>query len=180
MKGLLWDTARGALAGALAFAVAACASMTVRWYSDSAANFARYRTYDWTVQDPEATGDPRLDNNPFVAERIRQATDRELRARGFEKSTTGTPDLMVHYHLSTSQRIDVSEIDSEYLGGRTTTPEIYEAGTLLLDFIDSDTKRLAWRGWADSSFEGIVDVQSRMEMAVDDAIAAIVKKLPTR
>ena len=32
-------------------------------------------------------------------------------------------------------------------------PYVYEAGTLLLDFVDTRTNRVVWRGWAEGSVE---------------------------
>ena len=52
-------------------------------------------------------------------------------------------------------------------------PFVDEAGTLLLDFIDTRTNRLAWRGWAEGGFDGAIDNQDWMEARIDDAVAKI-------
>jgi hypothetical protein len=88
--------------------------MRVGSYPERGTDFTRYRTYDWAPAGQFSTGDPRLDNNPFFQERLRAAVEKELAARGFEKRTSETSDLLIHYHASIRERIDVSGLDREY------------------------------------------------------------------
>ncbi len=57
-------------------------------------------------------------------------------------------------------------------------PEVYDAGTLMVDFMDRRTNRLAWRGWAERSFDGVVDDQKWMEATIDKTVARILARLP--
>ncbi len=57
--------ARLAMALAAATAIDACAPVRVRSYVPRGVRFAHYRTYAWSAATPHATGDPRLDANPF-------------------------------------------------------------------------------------------------------------------
>ena len=55
-----------------------------------------------------------------------------------------------------------------------------DAGTLTIDLVDSNSKRLAWRGWAEGSVDGVVDNQAGMEKKIDDAVTRIVEGVPRR
>lgn len=140
---------------ALALAVTGCASMNVNAYTERGVELSRFHTYAWAPDAPAATGDPRLDSNPFFAERIRAEADRRLAARGFEK--TSTPDLLVHYHASMTQRIDTKDLDRQYGSCEKgdCRVEVYDAGTILIDLVDASTNQLVWRGWAEGSLEGL-------------------------
>ena len=170
--------------GPLALTLAACAPVTAHSFTSRTANFAEFHTYNWAANEPGATGDPRLDNNPFFINRIHAAAERELAARGYEKASSGRPDLMLHVHASLTQRLDVSQIDQRYT---TSDPEpapvtatLYDAGTILLDFVDTKTNTVIWRGWVESSMEGVVDNQDSMEKRIDQTIAKIIATVPRR
>jgi hypothetical protein len=168
----------GALLAAAALA-AACASLTVRSFSARSASFDRYRSYRWADAAPRATGDPRLDNNPFFEQRLIDDADRELAARGFEKRTSGTTDLILHYHASVGQKIDVAIADQRYANCQGCgTGSVYDAGTILLDLVDPVTNTLVWRGWAEGSLDGIIDNQRWLEQRVDEAVRRIVATVP--
>ena len=124
-------------------------------------------------------GDPRLDNNRFFDERVRRQVESRLSARGFEKTEAATPDLLVHYHASFSQEIDVREMDRSYASSvMDRQPVVYDAGTLFVDLVDTRAKTLVWRGWAEGSMDGAIDDQAVMEARVDDAVMRILRRLP--
>jgi hypothetical protein len=161
---------------ALATVFGSCASMIVRSYVDPGVNLRHYRTYNWEPLVPRPTGDPRLDNNRFFHERVQTAVEGELARRGFEK--TDSPDLLIHYHASVSQEIYVIHNEDSQQSSEAGTPEVYDAGTLLIDLVDARTHRLLWRAWAEDSFDGVIDNQAWMEQKVDQAVARILGQLP--
>ena len=55
-------------------------------------------------------------------------------------------------------------------------PSVFDAGTLTLDMVDRRTNRVVWRGWAESTFDGIVDNQQWLERRVDEAVARMLEK----
>jgi hypothetical protein len=158
----------------------ACASMRVRSYTDRGNRVAAARTYTWAADGTRATGDPRLDSNPFFERRLIEATEKQLGARGYARVASGG-DLVLHYHASVSQRLDAGQIDRT-LGvcDGCDSQSMYEAGTILLDFIDPQTNRLVWRAWAEGSIDGMVDNQQWLEEHIDNAVAKIVATLPRR
>lgn len=160
----------------LAAMLAGCASTEVRSYLARGADLHSYRTYNWQPMAPTPTGDPRLDNNRFFEQRVQAAVDEQLAARGFEK--TASPHFLVHYHASVTQEIQVSSSEHD-VACEECRPEIYDEGTLLIDLMDARTGLLAWRGWATGSIDGVIDDQEWLERRIDEAVARIMRELPT-
>jgi hypothetical protein len=171
---------RLAAAAMCALALAGCASMRVSSFQARGFDFTQYRTYNWAPDDQLATGDPRLDNNSFFLERLQSDVERQLSAAGFEKTTSGTPELLLHYHARISQRLDVTSADQKYGSCQDCASSVYEAGTILLDIVDTRTGKLAWRGWAEGSIDGAIDNQEWMEEKIDEAVTRILARLPRR
>jgi hypothetical protein len=161
-----------------ALAASACAPMRVNAFVERTTNFTTFRTYAWAPADQLATGDPRLDNNEFFQERVKTAVEKGLDARGLEKTTSGTADVVLHYHASVTQRVDANGVDERYGYCEDCRPFVFDAGTLTLDVVDARTNRLVWRGWAERSFDGIVDNQQWLERQVDEAVDRILRKYP--
>ena len=157
-----------------------CATIRIDSYVERGADVGRYRSYTWGPSDAFSTGDPRLDNNRFFSERVEAAVDRRLRDRGLEKTGASAADLVIHIHARMDQRLDTNAIDREYrhCDVAVCRPMVYDAGTLMLDFIDARTNRLAWRGWAEGSLDGVVDDQRWMEETIDKSIDRILTRFP--
>ena len=167
-----------------ALAVMSCATMNVSSHVQSGIDFARYRTYDWGPADALPTGDPRLDKDPFFQDHLLGAVEKQLAARGYERSASGTPDLLIHYHASINQRIDVNRADREhgycYEDDCQAGVVEYEAGTIVLDIVDTRTNRVIWRGWAQDSVEDVLNNQDRMAQKIDEAVRRMLARVPPR
>ena len=169
-----------ALAASLA---AACATITTGSYFNRSTPFEAYRTYDWGPADALPTGDPRLDNNPFFIDHFEGAVEKALAARGLELVARGsTPDLLLHYHASITQRFVVNDVDRRFgeCPSYDCTPrvEAFEAGTLLIDIVDARTRRLVWRGWAESEIAGALGNRDRLAGLIDKAVTEMMLHLP--
>jgi hypothetical protein len=145
----MWSRVLRAAPLAIMFAgLAGCAALTVRSYTAIDADVRRYQTYAWGPPSVASTGDPRLDGNRFFDEHVRRRIDAELTRRGLEKvDRPGPSSLIVHYHASVSQKIDLRNADApsssaEDEGG----PYVYDAGTLVIDLLDGRTNIRVWRG----------------------------------
>ena len=164
-----------------ALALAGCATMNVSSHVDRGVDFAQYRTWDWGPADTLPTGDPRLDNNPFFKDYLEGAFEKQLAARHFEKSASGTPSLLIHYHANISQRFDVNGIDNRrgycYDDCEPRVIE-YEQGTLVIDVVDTRTNRVVWRGWAQDSVDGVIDNQDRLARQIDKAVTRMMERFP--
>jgi hypothetical protein len=110
------------------------------------------------------------------------AVEKHLATRGLELSSVGIPDLLIHYHANVTQRIDVNRVDRQYgyCYGEDCRVRVmeYEAGTLVLDMVDTRTNRVVWRGWAQASLDGVIENQNRMARMIDEAVAQMMKRLP--
>jgi hypothetical protein len=160
--------------------LAGCATLRVNSYVERGADFRRYESYAWAERGAFATGDPRLDDNRFFSQRVEEAVDMQLAARGFEKTGPSTADVLLHIHARMEQRLDTAAFDpiDGHCIDDECRPEVYDAGTLMVDFMDRRTNRLAWRGWAERSFDGVVDDQKWMEATIDKTVATILARLP--
>lgn len=166
----------------LALVITGCATMMVSSHVERHVDFAQYRTYDWGLPDALPTGDPRLDDNPFFNDHMQGAVEKQLAARGLVLFSAGTPDLLIHYHASVNQRLDVDRVDREYgyCYGEDCTGRVveYEAGTLILDVVDSRTNRVVWRGWAQDSFDGVIDNRDRLARVINRAVEQMLARFP--
>lgn len=167
---------------ALATLAAGCATaMTVSSHVDRAIDFSRYHTYDWGPADALPTGDPRLDRDPFFQDHVQGEVEKALAVRGFAGPTSVTPDLLIHYHASINERINVSRVDSNYgyqYDNGAPVISNYEAGTLVLDIVDARTNRVIWRGWAQESVEDVLNNQDRMAKKIHEAVTRMLAMMP--
>ena len=170
------------IAGVAALALAGCATMSVSSYVERGTDFAQFRTFGWGPADSLPTGDPRLDNNPFFRDYMEGAVERHLATRGYARVPADLrPDLLIHYHANISQRFYVDEFDRQYnctSGDCEPKTVEYEAGTLMIDVTDTRTNRVIWRGWAQDSFDGVINNQDRLADKVEEAVSRILAQLP--
>jgi hypothetical protein len=154
--------------------------MTVSSHVERGLDFAQYRTYNWGPPDTLPASDPRLDQNPSFQDRFQGAVERQLATRGIERSVDA-PQLLIHYHANVRERMDVNTMDRTYgYCDAESCPGMgtYEAGTFVLDFIDAQTNRLIWRGWAQTDLEGVIDNPDRLARTIDEAVTRIFQEFP--
>jgi len=167
----------------VALAPAAC-SVALQAGSDFThdADISSYRTFAWGEADALPTGDPRLDNNPFFQERVRGAVEKEMATRGFVLDPDA-PDLLIHYHASVRDRVDVFETDSQYgydssAYGAGTQVVQYEEGTLLVDIAEAESMRVIWRGWAQRDIEAALADRDEMDRQIGEAVTQMFLEFP--
>ena len=160
---------------------AGCAAMTVSSHIERNISFTDYATYDWGPRDALPVGDPRLDNNAFYRDYVEGAIERMLAARGYERTSGVDADVLVHYHASVNDRIDVNAADMShgycYQNCEARVIE-YQEGTLVIDLVDRRTNKVVWRGWARDTMDGVIDDQERLERQVDDGVGRMMRLLP--
>lgn len=135
--------------------------------SDPSIDRTRYRTYSWSkAEEDDAAGDPAI--TPFIYGRIHSALQRELSVRGYELKKNGPVDFTVKVQVA---RVIASSIyqgslyyprfysRSFHRGhlfafdpwrggpfGATPTVIYHEEGYLVIDVVDSQSGKPAWRG----------------------------------
>lgn len=166
-----------------------CAPVRVHSFTEARAEIGPAKTYAFGPDELKSTGDPRLDDNRFFTERVQQNVERELKARGYTAADRARADVLVHFHASVTQELELNDrypndcmpalgVSNATDRLRDCRPYVYDAGTLLIDLVDRRTNRLLWRGWAEGSMDGVLDKQEWMEERVDDAVTRIMKQLP--
>ena len=131
---------------------AGCSSLTVHYDWDRDTDFAQYRTFAWLEQEG---GDAKtaIERSPLLENRIKNAINRDLIAKGLQEDTNN-PDLLLVYHTGFKDKVNVSDYGYRYsadywgYGGRNIDVYEYQEGTLIIDMIDANIKsRLspAWR-----------------------------------
>lgn len=164
-----------------AVVAAGCATMTVSSHVERGVVFSDYVTYDWGPPDQYPVGDPRLDNNPFFKDHVMGAIEKQLERKGYERASSGDADLLIHYHASVNQKVDVYTADSQYgYCYANCQPQVvdFEQGTLVVDIVDTHTNKVVWRGWAQDVMNGIIDNQQRLEKQVDEGVGKMMLLLP--
>lgn len=161
------------LALALGVGLMSCSSVTVKSDYDREANFALYKTFDFL---PHRS---RLGVDSFNEKRIEAAVEQELIAKGYERRPGSQPDFLVAYHTRVKDKVDVDTYGYHYgLYGRRygtyTTMREYQQSTLVMDFIDAETKDLIWRGWAKDEAGGSDEAGEK----IDNAVLKILAKYP--
>jgi hypothetical protein len=162
-------------------AIAGCATtMSVSSHVERGLDFSRYRTFDWGTPDELPTGDPRLDADPFFKDNVQGAVEKALAGRGLALSET--PDLRVHYHASINRRINVNSVDRArgYCPSGNCQAEIaeYDAGTLVIDMVDTRTGKVIWRGWAQDAVGDMLEDRDVMARMINEAVTRLIERLP--
>jgi len=162
----------GVVALLLAVLLAGCSSVVVKSDFDPAASFSRYKTFDFFTRPNNRLG------TTLHQKRIEAAVEQALAMQGFQKQTTGKPDILIAYHTNVRDKIDVDTFGYRYgrygrrIGTYTTVRE-FQQGTLVLDFVDAQSNELVWRGWAKGEVNDSVSKEK-----IDDTIAKILSKYP--
>ena len=145
-------------------------------------DFTRYQTYAWGPADALPISDQRLRENPFFVDDVHGAIDRELQDRGLRHATSERADLLVHNHAAVNSRLEVESRVAQFQDcvGEACRGKVsdYEAGTLVIDVIDSRLQQLVWRGWAEHRLEDMQDDPPVVHRRVQDAVHRIMKTLP--
>lgn len=170
----------------LALALAACATPRVYTDHNPAAQFSSYRTYSWREKAEKAP--------PLVQQRIIDAIDAQLRAKGWSPVADGG-DVVLAAHVASRQEYELDSFYSDpYWGGwgwhgwpgwrrgwgfgagfETARVRSYTVGTLIVDMFDARTKQAIWRGEA----EGTVKKDpAKLQADINAAVAKMFADFP--
>lgn len=170
-------------------ALSGCSTMQVHSDYDPAASFDGLQTYDWVMNEKEPATDPRL-SDPLLDKRIRELVEKQLAAQGYGRSSTGTPDFMVGYHVALEKKLAVSTMNDYYgyragwgwsygAGTGRLMPESYvyeyEQGSLIIDIVNPKTRELMWRGSAQAEVN-----QKKSAEQLTEAVQRILERFPPK
>jgi hypothetical protein len=170
------------IAPLLFVALASCATIyDVNYDYDQAAAFSDLKRYDW-MPVTDSTG-----LNSLALERIQAAVDNGLQAKGLMR-TSEAPDFLIAPHIGKKDKVQVNDMGYGYgpfggywggnygaMGGVSTYE--YEEGTLILDFVNAESKQLIWRGSAKAEIQDL-DTPEKKEKVIGEAVEKMLEKFP--
>ena len=181
----------GVLALWLLILASGCSTLEVSYDYDPKADFKGLSSYAWLDEPQKPTGDPRIDGNTILRDRIHEAVNTELRARGY-REVSSDADFLVAYHVSLDRRQSVQTLNNYYgygpgwgygygasyrpgywAGAPETYVYEYEEGTLILDIVNPEDRQLMWRGSAtdEVSFKSTPEKdQAQLNKAVQELL----------
>lgn len=176
-----------ALLSGLAIAVAGCSGMQVESAQDPAVDLTELATFEWMEREQPSVS--RRATREGLDRRIREAVDRELAGRGYERASAGEGQLVLVYHVGLDGAMDVQLINTlpEDRWGIDRGWDFYtersirtlEQGTLVLDAYNADTGLLVWRGVAQAEIDRTQSPEKRAEL-VDRAVRKLIEEFPPR
>lgn len=156
--------------------LASCAPVAVQWDYDPDVDFSRYETFAWMPRkDGQKSGDPAL-ANPFLEKRIKKSTVERLATNGFQTNQTD-PDFLIAYYITFKKKKTVDVYRYGYRGPREVSAHHYKEGTLVLDFVDAETRQLIWRGWGSDAFRPVGGPEEQQKN-IDRIVDVILDKFP--
>lgn len=163
----------------LVFLVMNCSSVSVKHDYDSQADFASLQTFDWMSRPEQVPAMAR----PLMDKRIKNAVTSRLVSKGLRQSSN--PDFLIAYHAGVQDKIDVETWGYSYArrgrfygwSGTHVDVQQYKQGTLVLDFVDAESKELVWRGVATGAVPDN-PTPEKMDKKVNEAVAKILEKFP--
>jgi hypothetical protein len=167
--------------------IAGCGtSISVNYDYDVNANFEEYRTYDWVPLPEAAPGSAKRaqQSNDLLDKRIKSNVDAVLSERGLSVNSS-SPDMLVVYHVGVQDKVQVTDWGYRYSdyywgwGGRDIDVYNYEEGTLIIDFIDAQTKELVWRGAGSVALDSSTSPEKSDEL-VRKVVGKIMSRYPPK
>lgn len=152
----------------MAVAVVSCSSARYVVDRDTQHEFSDYSSFAWfKLASPPDKAKPPSEANTILTRRISWAINGELANKGMQKAEVGDADFLVTYSLVLQSRMVMYHTGwsapygywgrggwgwgAGWSGGRTSV-DTYTEGTIVIDVLDSGTRKLVWRGIVENAF----------------------------
>lgn len=137
-----------------------CASKNIAIDYDPSASFENLKTYNWVPGTPVKTGNIKLDSDTLLHSRIKKQIENWLDTHGYKKVDVKFADFLVTYYVTVEKKTEILSINDYYgypgdwgygyygyngVYNRFYAYE-YDYGTLIIDIVNSKTRKLIWRG----------------------------------
>jgi hypothetical protein len=172
--------------------LAACAKPEIGCDVDPDAPIGVYHTFGILEAGPreEVPEDPRF--GPLLDRHTEDAIDEALRLRGYQLRTSGPVDFLVAYsneiqreHRTVGSPVSVGIGYGSYVGSGVgigtgwygpshSTTRTVPKGTLVIDVLEAETRKVVWRGWAKDTLTASGDPRG----AIFDAVGRILAQFP--
>jgi hypothetical protein len=167
----------------------ACSSSRVGYDVHPDAPIALYRSFGILEAAPRepVPEDPRF--GPLLDRHTEDAIDLALRTRGYELRQNGAVDFLVSYanevrfeHRHESSPVSVGVgygagigsgvgIGTGWYGPTDVRSRSVARGTLVIDVLEPQTRRVVWRGWAKDTLSRDGDPRAEIFAAVNEILA---------
>jgi hypothetical protein len=158
-------------------------SPQIRVYTDSTPDKSpsQYLTYDWRVKTNVESEQYPLFSNELNDQRIKNAVNTELTNRGYFRREE-KPSILLHYHIVIQDQryaaipYDYDYTNFEYWINRHSISS-YKEGTLIIDFMDTETNELIWRGWATAVIDEVYSTE-KLDGLIKTSVEKIFYRFP--
>ena len=144
-------------------------------------DFSGLRTYDWIPIPAEMQ-----EKEALMLERIKKAVNSRLEARGF-RITGGESDFLVATNFGQVEKLKVYDYGYPYYGPSRrydygsyhggVSSFYYREGALVLDFIDTASKEVIWKGVA-TVYLSKDQTPDKIDDVVNEAVEKILANFP--
>jgi hypothetical protein len=182
------------VAAALLSAATSCSRMHISTEYDHNADFGRLRTYGWLTERVPVT-DPRVDRE-FLDATIHAAVDAKLAEKGYTLVSGGKADFLVGYHADIERKTDFDSLNSYYgygpglgwqddqgrrpmAGSDVDYTFEYDEGSLVLDVVGTESRRLLWRATANADVDLSAPKEKR-RARLTEAVRKLLARFPPR
>ena len=165
----------GVLVSVLIMFAASSQAQSVQTDFDRSFNFSQLKTFNFALQR-RPVGDP-LAADSLNNGRIRSALESKLAASGLRVENGVKPDFAVAYYVTTREKLDVQDYSigpGRFFGRRDIRVDQFTEGTLIVDFIDTNTRQLIWRGRASGTVE-LKKMDEKITKAVEKLVNQFLK-----
>ena len=146
-----------------------------------AVDFSGLRTYDWIPIPAEMQ-----EKEALMLERIKKAVNSRLEAKGF-RITGGESDFLVATNFGQVEKLKVYDYGYPYYGRSRrydygsyhggVSSFYYREGALVLDFIDTASKEVIWKGVA-TVYLSKDQTPDKIDDVVNEAVEKILANFP--
>ncbi len=177
---------------ALALWLTGCATISTDSDFNPETDFSQYKTWSW-VAASSTPGNPQYHVDGLTDQRIRAAISGKMLELGFAEVPADEADLLVNYLTQTEKKVNVDTFYTSfgyhpyyygrypYYGGANlhadTRVREYEVGTLMVDFVDAQSRQLVWRGTASDTVREYKTPEERTAK-INEAVGAIMAQYP--
>ena len=158
----------------LGLLVGSAAAQSVQSDFDRTFQFSNLKTFSFAVLRRGAT-DP-LAADTLNDGRIKTGLESNLIANGFRMETEKA-DFVIAYHVTTKNKLSVSDYGygpPRWFGSRNIRVDQYSEGTLMVDFIDTRTNQVIWRGRASGTLD-MKGVDKKISKSTEKLVKQFVK-----
>ena len=171
-----------------------CSSIQVSSDYDADADFAALHSYDWLVTPDIKSGESGVQHGNLTGARVKKLVEEQFARKGYVRGA-GQPDFLVSYHVVIEDKVSVTYINELYgygpawgnpyrrnirhygSPGDVAMVNEYQQGTLLLDIVKGNDRRLIWRGIAMGEVYPGLD-QAAREKRLREAVQKILAQFP--